>query len=514
MTSSNLASSPVSKRSELLEVDRLTRELARRRARQKLFGYYPDGGPLRRELYPKHLEFFRAGATYRERCVLAANRIGKTEGMGGFETALHLTGRYPAWWDGRRFDRPVTGWAAGKLKETTRDIVQTKLFGPVGFEGNRRVCLGTGLVPGDDIGAVTWRQGVTNLADTVMVRHHNAEGRHDGWSRLGLKSFEQGRQSFEGTEQHFIWLDEEPPHDVYNECLIRTATTHGIVMLTYTPLDGITEVVEEFMAGIGIGPVPGSPSRYTVNAGWDDVPHLDEQTKAELLRSTKKYLRDARSKGIPALGTGVIFPVDDDAITCRPFKLPDHWPRICGHDFGWDHPTADAWLALDPDTDTIYLYDEYAESEQPIAVHAAAIKARGDWIPVAWPHDGLQHEKGSGIQLAEQYRDQGCAMLHDHAQFDTTGEDEETRVSRTSVEAGLHEMLTRMQDGRWKVFDTCQGWLREKAIYRREKGKVVKLGDDRISASRYGMMMLRYAETPPAARRDDLDRQRLDWRFA
>jgi phage terminase large subunit-like protein len=203
---------------------------------------FPDEGPLRRELYPKHLEFFAAGARYRERCAMAANRIGKTVGMGGYETALHLTGKYPDWWPGRRFDGPVHFWAAGKTNETTRDIIQRKLFGPVTGVGPTKSFAGTGLIYADCIGKISWKQGVTDLADTVLIKHVSGE-----WSELGLKSYQQGRGSFEGTERHGIWLDEEPPLDIYSECLIRTATTNGIVYLTFTPLEGTTGTVLMFV---------------------------------------------------------------------------------------------------------------------------------------------------------------------------------------------------------------------------------------------------------------------------
>lgn len=219
----------------------LLEERARRTRRRKIESMYPDEGPLRRELYAKHMEFFRVGAVYRERCFMAANRIGKTEGAGGYETALHLTGQYPHWWEGRRWDRPVKAWAAGKTNETTRDIVQTKLFGEVTHGGVKGVD-GTGLVLGECIGDITWKQGVANLIDTILVKHVSG-----GWSKLGLKSFQQGRGSFEGTEQDVIWLDEEPPVEIYNEALIRTATTEGTVYLTYTPLEGLTETVLSFL---------------------------------------------------------------------------------------------------------------------------------------------------------------------------------------------------------------------------------------------------------------------------
>lgn len=209
--------------------------LKKERVRGKIFDYFPDAGPLRRELYPKHLEFFEAGARYRERCFMAGNRVGKTETGGGFETALHLTGLYPHWWPGRRFDTHVRWWAAGKTNETTRDIIQRKLLGP-------KNDLGTGLIPGDRIGRITWKQGVQDFVDTVRIKHNNGH-----WSQLGFKSYQQGRDGFEGTEQHGIWLDEEPPMDIYGECLVRTATTNGVVMLTFTPLEGMSEVVMSFL---------------------------------------------------------------------------------------------------------------------------------------------------------------------------------------------------------------------------------------------------------------------------
>lgn len=195
-----------------------------------------------RSKYAKHLQFFEAGAHYRERCFMAANRVGKTFGAGGYESTLHLIGKYPHWWVGRRFRGPVDWWAAGKTNETTRDIVQKCLLGEVETVDGRKRFDGTGVIPFEHIGSVTWKSGVTDLADMVKIRHRTGR-----WSTLGLKSYQQGRGSFEGTAKDGIWLDEEPPQDVYGECLIRTATTNGIVMLTFTPLEGMSEVVMSFM---------------------------------------------------------------------------------------------------------------------------------------------------------------------------------------------------------------------------------------------------------------------------
>lgn len=193
-------------------------------------------GPLRRELYGKHMDFFRLGTEHEERLFLAANRVGKTESAGGYELTLHLTGLYPDWWPGYRFDRAIKAWAAGATGQTVRDIIQTKLIGPADDRG-------TALIPGACLGRMRPKSGIADAVDTVQVKHVSGQ-----WSRLGFKSYDQGRRAFEGTEQDVIWLDEEPPFDIYNECLIRTAATKpgergGMILCTFTPLEGLSETV-------------------------------------------------------------------------------------------------------------------------------------------------------------------------------------------------------------------------------------------------------------------------------
>lgn len=203
---------------------------------------FPDNGPLRRTLYPKHLELFTAGKEFMERCFMAANRIGKTV-AGGYETTSHLTGQYPHWWDGREFVHPIHAWVAGDTNETTRDILQKELLGEVtwGDDGKKRPD-GSGIIPRDCIGRVTWKRGVEDMIDKCLIRH--VSGR---WSNLAFKSYDQGRRVFQGTAKHLIWLDEECPPEVYGECLIRLATTRGIMLTTFTPLLGLSEVVLSFM---------------------------------------------------------------------------------------------------------------------------------------------------------------------------------------------------------------------------------------------------------------------------
>jgi phage terminase large subunit-like protein len=217
------------------------RELKRRESINRLWTFYPNEGPYRRELYHKHLEFFAAGSKFDERCFMGGNRTGKTI-CGSYETTLHLTGEYPDWWEGVRFDFPIEAWAAGKTTETTRDIVQAKLFGDLIHEEGRKRFTGTGMIPLSHIGDLTWKPGLPDLCDIAKVKHVSG-----GWSKLGMKTYQQGRGSFEGTEKQWIWFDEEPDIECYEEARMRNMTVNGHTVVTFTPLEGMSEVVMSFL---------------------------------------------------------------------------------------------------------------------------------------------------------------------------------------------------------------------------------------------------------------------------
>lgn len=462
------------KREEKLELLLLLEERDKRLRGRKLFSYFPDTGPLRRELYVKHLDFFAKGATFRERAFIAGNRVGKTETGGGYELVMHLTGRYPKWWQGRRFAKPVSAWAAGDTGKTVRDIIQFKLLGRVGSHG-------TGLIPAEDIERTTPKQGIPDAIDTIFVKH--ASG---GLSQVVLKSYDQKRESFQGTEQDVIWLDEEPPLDIYTECVLRTMETGafkgGMIMLTFTPLMGMSETVMQFLPG-GEITEHAEGSKAVVMAGWDDVPHLTEKAKAELMASIPPFQRDARSKGIPQLGSGAIYPVPESEIVVADFPIPDHWPRVYGMDVGWNR-TAAPWAAWDRESDIVYIYAEHYRGQAEPAVHAQAIQARGDWIPGTIDPASRGRSQQDGMQLLQMYIDLGLKL----------------EVADNSVETGIYEVWTRLSTGRLKVFRSCSNWLSEFRLYRRdEKGRIVKAHDHIMDATRYLVMSgLARAKTKPA----------------
>jgi phage terminase large subunit-like protein len=212
----------------------IQRELARRAGR-KMDAYYPNEGMYRRELYVPHMKFLKAGATHRERVLCAANRCGKSD-LGAYESVCHLTGLYPAWWEGKRFETAVKAWAAGDTSKTVRSILQDKLLGPLAQ-------MGTGMIPKEYIHHVSRKTGVADAIEQIWVRHISG-----GISHCELKSYDQRREAFQGTSQHVIWLDEEPPMDIYTECVLRTATTDGVILCTFTPLQGMTELLRDFFA--------------------------------------------------------------------------------------------------------------------------------------------------------------------------------------------------------------------------------------------------------------------------
>lgn len=198
---------------------------------------YPDTGNLRRELYEKYIDVFTAGIQHNERVALGGNRVGKTLGLGGYETAVHLTGLYPEWWPGHRFNHPILAWAAGTKSAKVRDVNQKMLLGALHQRKGFTQANG-GLIPEPRIGRLTRRTGVADAVDQVIVKHIA------GYENVcTFKSYEEGRTSFEAEGVDWIWLDEEPAKPIYDECKMRILTTRGRILATFTPVEGLTETV-------------------------------------------------------------------------------------------------------------------------------------------------------------------------------------------------------------------------------------------------------------------------------
>lgn len=445
---------------ELMELLQLTEHLKYITETHRLEDYRP---------YPKQREFHAAGATHRERLLMAGNQLGKTLAA-AMEVAMHMTGRYPDWWEGYRFDRPTRGICGSESVELTKKGVQRLLLG----NPETPEQWGTGSIPKDCLIGTSPRPGVPNAVSAIVVKHVSG-----GESVLTTASYDQGRTKWQADTLDWAWLDEECDEDIYFEVLTRTNVAMGPVFMTFTPLKGMSNVVRRFYPRS-----TAAPGTHVTHMTIDDAEHYTPEQRAAIIASYPEHERKARAMGLPALGSGRVFQVDQDEIACNPFAIPSHWPQICGIDFGWDHPTAAARLAWDRDNDILYVTQTYRRRQVTPLIFAAAVKPWGDWLPWAWPHDGLQHDKGSGEQLAKQYATAGLKMLAQRATFED---------GTNGLEAGVQEMNDRMLTGRLKVFAHLDEWFEEFNMYHRKDGLIVKEADDILSATRYAMMMRRFA---------------------
>jgi phage terminase large subunit-like protein len=377
------------------------------------------------------------------------------------ELVMHLTGDYHPDWRGRRFDGPVNVWIVGRTAELVRQTIQPLLLGQVN-------AFGTGLIPMDklDLGTLTDAKRASTPINAFRVLSRNG-----GYSTVSLKSGEQGREAFQAATLDIVWVDEEIPFDVFNECQVRLLVRNGIMMYSFTPLKGTTEVIQSFSVdGTFVEGDVGS-GRYVVRCSMYDVPHLSTEMIDKLAATTPPFLRDARIYGIPSLGAGAIYPVPESDFVIEPQPIPKHWTRCYGMDVG--NKTAAVWLAIDPDGGQIWTYAEYYREGAEPSIHAAGIKAKGEWIPGAVDPASNAGSQKDGEKLKELYVELGLDLVN----------------AVNAVEAGLYTIWEMLSTGRLKVFSSCTGLLKDiKGYQRDEKGKVKKENDHRADAWRYAVM--------------------------
>ena len=465
---------PPATKAELEQAVEIAREI-RQRERYNRIDYYDP--------YPYQKAFHDTGSTCNQRLLMAANRIGKSY-CGSAEMSYHLTGLYPKWWKGRRFRQPIVGWAGGVSNETTRDIVQFELLG----SPDDPEAFGSGTVPRKLIIKTERKPGVPNAKSVALIKHVSG-----GNSSLFFKAYEMGVEKWQGRSVDCIWLDEEPSREIYSQAVTRTLDRRGMVYMTFTPEAGMTETVASFMNNL-------KPGQSLDNATWDDAServmsmkgnrgHLNEGVMEQILSSYAPHEREMRRYGRPSIGSGLVFPVPEEKILIDPFTIEAHWPRIAAIDFGFDHPTAVVWTAWDREEDMYYIYDCYRQAKAPPSVHAASIKNRPNFVPLAWPHDGNRRDSMGNPGLAEQYRNLGCNMLPFHFENPPAlGE----KKGGNSIEVGIMDMLQKMENGQFKVFSTLKEWFEEFRMYHRKDGKIIPLRDDLMSATRYAIMSMRF----------------------
>jgi phage terminase large subunit-like protein len=452
-------------RKKLLEKKlELTQKLLDARMGRMIDTYYASKKD--RKAYKVHLDLFRAGADFRERAAFGGNRTGKSH-LGSFELSLHLTGQYPEWWQGHRFEKPITAWACGVTLDAVRDINSDKLLGPP-------TALGTGMIPKDAIVEKRKKAGVPDLYDSVLVRHVSG-----GTSTLQFKAYAAGREAFQGRKIQFCWLDEECDWPVYEEVLLRTTQTSkheqpGKILTTLTPLKGLSDVATHFLHE---GRMMETDDRFASLIGWSDVPHISNEEKEQLLSSISKHQREARTQGYPSLGSGAIYEYREDSLICEPLKhVPAYYQRFYALDVGWNM-TACLFFARDPDSGDVFVLDEYGGGGKTAQEHSANIRTKAmTGFGTAWgaiDPASVGRSQADGVILMDQYQQLGLKLV----------------MANNAVEAGIHAVQCLMSEGRLRVYPHCKRLLSELRMYQRDdKGNPVKKNDHFCDCLRYGVL--------------------------
>lgn len=313
---------------------------------------------------------------------------------------------------------------------------------------------------------------MADAIDTVYIKNING-----GNSKLVFKSYEQGQGKMQGDMQNVIHVDEECSMPIYNECRMRTAATkpgfHGMMLVSMTPLKGVTDLISFFTDNRHPNVV--KDSRWHTVATWDDNPFLSTEEKDRLMAGMTEQEKDARMKGIPWVGSGLVYPLPEAAYVCDEFNIPEHWPRVYGIDFGWTHPTAVVFGAHDTNNDVLYIYAEYAVSECTPQQHANNLLRLGvDWMPGVYDPAGKQSQQSNGEQLVQLYKNAGMNNM--------TAADNDRQL-------GILTVLQRMRAGQLKIFSGCKKIRSEIQKYAYdEKGVPYKKNDDLLDAARYLVM--------------------------
>lgn len=425
--------------------------------------------------YPTQMKFITATAQYRSVMMSAPNGGGKTE-LAAFMMACDLTGEYPEWWDGHRYGHPIDAWACGRAGGQMIDTMQLKIFGRLGEN------YGSGMIPKRCfVGEPTMSRHATGFIDSQSVRHVSG-----GLSRISQRAYSQNVVDWQGPRLHLIHYDEEPPVEHFGEGEARLTGADGRSRMTFTPMAGPTEVVRLYTDD-------DTGYRSFMTMGMDEAKHISEEEKKAAWAKYRPHERDARYHGKIMLGEGAIFttPEDDLLVDLPLAHVPNHWLKGWGLDFGGSgpvaHPFGAVLMAHDQDEDEYYVLATVRMREALPLQHADAIRRIAPDVRAFWPHDG--HIVGdTGEEKAALYKKHGVKMYHEHA-TDTQGS--------KSTWAGIHVMDDVMQARRWKVRRELLDWRQEYRMYHMKNGKIVKVRDDLMSATRTAMMMRRFWRPGP-----------------
>lgn len=444
--------------------DYLEEKLRREKLKGTLHKFFVPGSGLSIDDYPKYKEFIELSHRYKIKLITAGNRSGKTT-LVLLETLYHCLNEYPEWWTGVRFEekqgKNFTVWMVSDTWDTSKEILQNILF----FE-KEGAEFGTGMIPFDRIKSCK-RMGKGMIDAFSEVRLKRKGG---GTATIIFKSSKAGRKVFQGTTIDLIVMDEEPPEDVFLECVTRLITSGGHMLLAFTPLQGLTKMIQAFEEA---NKDPGDMKKY-IRVAQYDCPHFTQEMLDNYAATIPDWAKDARIRGIPMLGSGAIYQFDVNQVTCDSFPIPDDWYVWYALDVGWK-TTACAFFAENPNTGECYVFHElYKHHTQPYD-YAREIK-----LILNNPNlEGVIDPASRGSNQI------------DGRDIRTILEDEGLKLTSANnkVTEGLLKCYEAFNFNKLKIFKNCKNTLAEFSTYRRDdKGNIVKADDHLMDAMRYGFV--------------------------
>lgn len=462
---------------ELLRLVQIEQELAARREKDLLGDIDPN---------ERQRDFINS---HSKECMLTgANQAGKSTAL-MMKFTYHMTGLYPSWYTGIRFDKPITAALGGETAQSTRDLLVNRLLGPPEDRGAGYFPMGT-FDPSEDITRMTG--GVANQVDYFRVKHHDKYGNFDGYSKAYVFSYSTGWRRLQGYSLDLVAIDEEPEMMVYEELSARTNATGGHVDIAMTPLRGETELYLMFED-------PEQEIKELINYDITRATHMAEDQREHLL---KKYennpLAEARLYGRPVASQGLIYNIPQHLLMTEDFQVPDNFNQIIGIDLAH---TVGKWSAVKMGTDRnsgiTYVIQDFKAEDITVADFASRLLGMGGGsVPVAWPHDAMR-QTSSGT-VVSQLRDFGVNVLPEAAHMVDRMTGAKSRAVMTIIETALdmmsQGMLTFMARG-------TQELMQEMRRYRHKEGKIVARQEDHcIDAMHKALMMLHLAKPVSAGR--------------
>ena len=453
--------------------------------------------------FEHQLEFFKTVSS--RRGILAANRIGKTVST-CFETAMHLTGQYPEWWEGHKFNKPITVMVAGEGWSQVALVLQQELLGTPDIKLKDQ--LGTGAVPRDAIVLDTIRSDGANCIG-IEIKHTSG-----GKSYLLFANYTQEVRQLQGFKLDLAVFDEQPPDDFFSEIVTRTATTQGMILCSFTPLKGLNGLVSKFW---------NKEQGYDfIRVSWDDVPEYDLWGEPFLLEATRKQLerdylpheREARMQGRPIMGKGAVFQIANwPTYKSGEYNFAEmpNIHRVISLDLGLvNDKTVISLLYWDPYERTAWLHKQIVvqgvEEAVPTQYINHLLRPEVYGTPIVLPADastpGRYTMSSSSIrELFESYE------LNVHQKAIMNPPDSEGRVTNHKS-YGINQMRQMLEVGSLMVNENCADFIREAQNYYVDQQGRFSDPDDCIDSARYGILACLQGIAEPWDNRTPQERMR------